>query len=415
MAGSNKGQILTNSSSCQRNCLVNPIYEDYLLKTKKSNNYISPIEDEYLKVDNYFSEYNTHQKQFKARNNLGIEGLAYWGNIQGYVEDQQDLVQYIRTISTELQQQLSEIKTALERQLQQLIKDKISIEISSETEASKQIVYKVKNKDFILNNQYAKAIEYLGDIKSVDDALAVIMYSLFPVEYINWKFKIQNTADTDFTFEKGTTKIINGATTLGTITVQGIPGNRVNIGDTLEDFRVDNNIMQTEGQEEFTYIINVSASDVLGNILSYKDPTTKTKTYTFSMKTTQVNDPIVDTCTVTVRFITTQYTYFLSSTDLISLTSFTGDDIQQYKSTANNYLFNLGNSKQYIYVLSPKKINQVETAAGTTANAASSYMISTGWSQNEVQYIPIGGGEVQRYWLMRLDGTQSNYVRIRIS
>lgn len=415
MAGSNKVQILTNSSSCQHNCLVNPIYEDYLLKTKKPNNYISPIADQYLKVDNYFSEYDTHQEQFKARNNLGIEGLAYWGNIQGYVEDQQDLVQYIRTISTELQQQLSKIKTALEQQLQQLVKDKISIEISNETQASKQIIYKVKNKDFILNNQYAKAVEYLGDIKSIDDALAVIMYSLFPVEYVNWKFKIQNTANTDFTFEKGTTITIKGSTTLGTITVQGIPGNRANMGDTLEDFRVDNNSIQTGGQEEFTYRVNVSASDVLGSILSYKDSTTKTRTYTFSMKTAQVNDPIIDTCTVTVKFITTQYTYFLSSTDLIQLTSFTGDDIRQHKSTTDNHLFNLGSSKQYIYVLSPKKINQVETAAGTTANAASSYMISTGWSQSEVQYTPIGGGEVQKYWLMRLDGTQSNYVRIRIS
>jgi hypothetical protein len=45
------------------------------------------MSDPHLKTDNFLKEYDTPYEKFKVRNNLGIEGLAYWGNIQGKIED----------------------------------------------------------------------------------------------------------------------------------------------------------------------------------------------------------------------------------------------------------------------------------------------------------------------------------------
>ena len=52
--------------------------------------------NQYFSILNKFSELDTNEKKLAARRNLGIDGLSYWGNIQGNIEDQQDLVDYIK-------------------------------------------------------------------------------------------------------------------------------------------------------------------------------------------------------------------------------------------------------------------------------------------------------------------------------
>lgn len=97
---SNNTQLLINAKSTNHtDCLINPVYKESLLIPTQPNTYIPNATEPYLKVDNYLSEFNTKAKQQKARQNLGIDGLAYWGNIEGLLENQQDLVQYINQVS----------------------------------------------------------------------------------------------------------------------------------------------------------------------------------------------------------------------------------------------------------------------------------------------------------------------------
>lgn len=97
---SNPVQILTTSkNSYQKNNLINQIYtNDYLLKPTNKANYLSLPKDPYLKTENYFSEIDTEYEQLLARINLGIDGLAHWGNIRGHLEDQTDLINHIKKL-----------------------------------------------------------------------------------------------------------------------------------------------------------------------------------------------------------------------------------------------------------------------------------------------------------------------------
>lgn len=72
-----------------------------------------------LLKNNYLGEYRTELERAKARKNLGI-GDAYslqWGNIEGYVESQQDLVNYVESkwhYSTELNEDIKNIQDAMD-------------------------------------------------------------------------------------------------------------------------------------------------------------------------------------------------------------------------------------------------------------------------------------------------------------
>ena len=83
------------SSTVSNNCLIQPIYNNTLLQPKKYVNYLTPCSNKYLQVNEYLSEYDTPYEKQLVRKNLGIDGLAYWGKIQGYIEDQEDLRNYI--------------------------------------------------------------------------------------------------------------------------------------------------------------------------------------------------------------------------------------------------------------------------------------------------------------------------------
>ena len=120
---------------------------------------------DYLQTDNNLSEFDTKAEQLAVKLNLGIEGNAVWGNIDGYIEDQQDLINYIDdTLNDELvpivqnleketeqlQDQLNEQAdsiTAVQTDVNENLHKKVTIENEDETEASKQIQYIIKNSD----------------------------------------------------------------------------------------------------------------------------------------------------------------------------------------------------------------------------------------------------------------------------
>lgn len=460
----------------------------------------------YLKIENNLSELKSESAKRAARKNLGIEGYAQWGNIQGHIEDQQDLMDIIGNITGgEIQELENQIKEYINPKIDELIESdetinqsisdiqtthnnfisedynvfkektvediqantnlvnttkselttninnvntkvdntnttiqqmaatsvvqlngKVSKEIASGNSASKQISYTIKNNDFSLNQNYKEAIEKLGNIQSVDDAIAVIMHSLFPVEYINWSFDVSNTATKSYSFEKGATLNINETDSIGTIIIHAVPGNRAELGDEVTEFKVNNSIISGKtGKNEFSHTIAVRASDVLGTQLQFTTSDTKTKDYVCSMKTQKVSDPITETVSATINISTFQNYYYLSSDSIVTATHFNGssinpssEDTLNFKSTNKiSGVYSLGNAKKYLYLLSPKEVTQVETSAATTSAGAQNgtFSITTAWSQKQVTYSPIAGGTNQNYWLVTLDGQQSNYVKIKVT
>lgn len=375
MSGS-KSKILNNptKSIYFKKCASESKYDDCLLKIKGRNNYITPIKDEYLKTDNYLQEYNTPQDKFKVRNNLGIEGLAYWGNIQGYLEDQKDVFNYIN----------SEI-----------------------INGSDKIKYLLKNQDFYLNDRYQQAINELGDIKTIDDAIAVLMYSLFPIEYINWDIACSDISKT-YNFEKGTTITLDADDIIGNLTFVGTYGNLRDKASLYID-----GVLVKEGQENtFEYSKEITVKDILGENLSETEKVVKSREYSYLIHT---NLPFSKDgiCKANIIFNPIQYYMYFTNTSELDQNSFSGNQIST-KTTNKTHLFTLGNTPQYLYVLSPTKITKVETSAGTTQDSANTFSVSTGWTQRQVQYTP-NNGVSQNYWLLNLDTPQCNYVRIRIS
>ena len=380
-----------------------------------------PQHEIYLKKRNYFSEFSTESEKAKVRLALGIGDslLLIWDNITGEIQNNAALTTYVQNSITwkNLKGQIAD-NEQLQTFVDERTSDKIVKEIPDGSTASKQIKYAIKNSDFSLNENYKQAINKFGEINSIDDALAVIMHSLFPVDYINWAFSLRNSASKEYSFEKGSTLTVNGNDTIGNIVITAIPGNMVEQGDYVSKFKVNDNIVFTDKDSEFSYTIAVKASDVLGSQLTYQTSESKTKNYTFSMETAKLQQPITQTATATVAFKTKQYYFYLSSSTPVTSTQFSGASISAFKSESlTSSVYALGNSKKYLYLLSPKEVTQVETTAATTSAGAQkgSFSVTTAWEQKQVTYTPIAGGTNQTYWLVTLNGQQSNYVRIKIT
>lgn len=69
--------------------------------------------------DNYLGEYRTELEKAKARKNLGIsdEYSLQWGNIQGFVENQKDLVTYVEqkwSYTNKISEDITNVKEALD-------------------------------------------------------------------------------------------------------------------------------------------------------------------------------------------------------------------------------------------------------------------------------------------------------------
>lgn len=72
--------------------------DNKLLNVIKNPHYLNK-QSEYFKIDNNLSEIDTESERLAARKNLGIEaGETEWGKINGYLEDQIDLMDYINIL-----------------------------------------------------------------------------------------------------------------------------------------------------------------------------------------------------------------------------------------------------------------------------------------------------------------------------
>lgn len=122
----------------------------------------------FLKTKNYLSEFKSAYEKALARQNLGIEEVrAKWGEIEGFLSEQQDLMQKFEEVDQEVAEKLNILQSQIETNLKELIsqfqlllEDKISKELEGNTAVS-QIKY--------TNEQYP-------EIKTLEDALNKVLY-----------------------------------------------------------------------------------------------------------------------------------------------------------------------------------------------------------------------------------------------
>lgn len=78
---------------------------------KCERNYINPpapkCSNEYLKKENYLSEFYTKEEKRRVLENLGISRAFEWGQIDGYIENQTDLWNLLKKIQTELEKKIT--------------------------------------------------------------------------------------------------------------------------------------------------------------------------------------------------------------------------------------------------------------------------------------------------------------------
>lgn len=100
--------------------LVPPRQKAEVIKVRNRPNYLSES-PQYLQVDNKLSEYDTKAEQLAVKLNLGIDGNAVWGNVDGYIEDQQDLINYIdNTLNEELIPVTKNLQEEIQKQSEQI-------------------------------------------------------------------------------------------------------------------------------------------------------------------------------------------------------------------------------------------------------------------------------------------------------
>lgn len=406
-----------------------------ILSSSYQHHYIAPKTSDFLEKEKYLSEFNTDNKKFKARQNLGINGLAYWGNIQGYIEDQQDLHQFLQEqIKTPLENQFVTIQTTITEQIQQLqdninneikstLKTKIGVELGEEYEQGKaSIQLKHGLEEFDNLNSYKLGCEGFEElfnsvlnpegredvsVSSINDVLKLLVNKVFPIEWKNWTLSVTDKITKNYPYEKGTTWTIPNEY-MGDIKIIASPGNR---GDKAIINVTGTNFEPVESDEKIEKSIPVYTRDVTGEDYSGTDNKTYKKEYTCTMLDN--GEQTIKTSSAIINVQSFQYYCYLSSETAITTTEFYGNKIENYQSKNTQYTFRLGSDKRFLYILSPKYPTTVETAAGVTENAATSYSVLSGLTIKTVDYYPKDGIKKQTYYLINL-GKQSNYVKVRI-
>lgn len=358
-----------------------------------------------LKIENCLSEFKTKEQKAAALRNLGIESISQWGKIYGHIEDQKDLQELLKAkIDDNIQAKLNNF--------QNTFNTKIDKEREGLT-ATQQINYNLNTSDYLLNEQFKKTIEYLKKTNDLDsltlnDAINILFHALFPIEYKNWTITCSGNISMSRSFEKGTTITLSGDDKIGDITFSANPGNLQNTAN----FIFNESIVRQNKLSAFDYKYTVYVKDIT-NSFTFTDNTTKEKSYNYKLYTDDGFE-IPGLVKAVLKLNTFQYYYHFSDVnDLMDQTVFEYSKLTG-RSDSTSAGHDLKSSKKYIYVLSPTRITEVQTAAGVTANAATDFKITDGWTQEEVTYIPANNGTRQTYWLMRLTGMQSNYIKIKV-
>lgn len=409
-----------------------------LLSSQYQHNYIAPKTTDFLEKEKYLSEFNTDNKKFKARQNLGINGLAYWGNIQGHIEDQQDLYQFLQEqIKTPLENQFVTIQTTISEQIEQLqndinneikstLKTKIGVELGEEYEqgkASTQLkhglvefdnlnAYKLGCEGFaelfdrVLNSEGREDVS----VSSINDVLKLLVNKVFPIEWKNWTLSSSGNINLIKTYEKGTTLTLAGNTSVGTITVTATPGN------TGTPATLTANNQSKEDTKAITIIIDVKVKDIVGGDFRTTTTEVKKKTYEYTLNDNGKITQGSNTASITPKY--EQYYFYIFDDSMITDSDIKYSDIDKlgksvFKTTKSENTINVGNSDKYITILSPKKITNIEVGTSVDGSSFTSYKYEK-WDQNQIQYTPNNGTNVD-YWRINFQIAYPNHLKIKLT
>ena len=128
--------------------------------------------------NNYLGEYRTELEKAKVRKNLGIadEYSLQWGNIEGFVESQEDLVNYIESkweYTNEISEDISTVSEALDYVIYFVSNFK------SDTESIQRLFIEISNLQTVLNSTKA---ELQKNIQSNTVSIGSILTSIVTID-----------------------------------------------------------------------------------------------------------------------------------------------------------------------------------------------------------------------------------------
>lgn len=120
--------------------------------------------------DNYLGEYRTELEKAKVRKNLGIldSQTLKWGDISGYIEKQEDLVNYVESkwnYNTELNQDIKNIQQAMDYALYFITNFK------GESEAIETIQKEIQNINNLISNNESSISTLESDIININSSI----------------------------------------------------------------------------------------------------------------------------------------------------------------------------------------------------------------------------------------------------
>lgn len=409
-----------------------------ILSSSYQQHYIAPKTSDFLEKEKYLSEFNTNNKKFKARQNLGINGLAYWGNIQGRIEDQQDLYQFLQEqIRTPLENQFVTIQTTISEQIEQLqndinneikstLKTKIGVELGEEYEqgkASTQLKHGLIEFDNL--NAYKLGCEGFAElfdrvlnsegredasVSSINDVLKLLVNKVFPIEWKNWTLSSSGNINLTKRYEKGTTLTLAGNTPVGTITIVAKPGNT----GTTATLTANNQSFKSE--TEISIKINVKVKDIVGGDFRTTTTEVKNKTYEYTLNDNGEVTQGSNTASITPEY--EQYYFYIFDDSMITDSDIKYSDIDKlgksvFKTTKSENTINVGNSDKYITILSPKNITNIEVGTSIDGSSFTLYKYEK-WEQTPITYTPNNGTNVD-YWRINFQIAYPNHLKIKLT
>ena len=354
--------LIFPSNIQQDHTLLTPTSQGLLfpgeLKVETSHTVISPIMpsyiNDYLKVGNALSELNTADLKTKARENLGINDNIEWGNIEGVLEDQEDLINYINNKIDDLE--VDEMLNSIEKSLENKVSKEELNEVLDNIKLDNAFVDSIGNRVFTFNGFNSEQINIGTDVIEVSSEDV-----LYHTKFKNF-FAIKTPVTHPFEgFVLGSghsAYIIN--TTSGGPSYENLPF----IYSDIYGF------VRTDGS---TLYLNVQVSS------EYKYVYGGDNTKYYKYNNTHYNWDSRGTSLIVVKD-PTKYTYNFKLSNLIDYTSYL------YNSNIEQYFININDGETYIFdsgelILKPNTIIDIADGSVTKQKLETSV-------QNSLNEIP---------------------------
>lgn len=154
--------------------------------------------------DKYLGEYRTELEKAKVRKNLGIpdENNLRWGNIEGFVEEQKDLVTYVESkwlYQNEISEDITNIKEALDYVIYFINNYKTNDESVKELNIKfTELDNNLKSLETNVQNNYSSITELLSEINIINENIQKINSDLQNINVdqniLNWvQQKLENS------------------------------------------------------------------------------------------------------------------------------------------------------------------------------------------------------------------------------